>query len=525
MTNCDVLVIGSGHNGLGLAAYCARAGLDVVVVEAAPAAGGLLSTEEATLPGFKHNLHAITLGSYAPFYCHFDLKNFGLSFVKPPVEYVALFPQAHLIIRCGQPVANFKALANFSRRDAQTIEDLYRRFHRAWLREYYSAPFPPGERGQSLPGGEQREYNRICNLSFREALDELYESEEIKLLFCLRCIEVSGDVALASKGAIPDYRGTGDLVFRLAFDEEYQICVGGTNELAQAIVRLIRSFGGRVITGAAVIKILVDGQKATGVKLVDGTTITARSVVSNSSFVGTMLELVGEEKLAGRFVEAVKNLRSSSAGKFDLHLAVTDAPRYRIPEAREALCLFLGYEGLGDIETRYAEIQAGEFPARPAFHCGCTTLHDPTCAPRGAHTLYLWQFVPGKISRAVAGPVAESYTERILAQWRQYTSDLSDRAILGRHAYYLGNWQNRQSHWGAVAYSHGQYYRGRPLAECSDYRTPIDGLYHCGASSHPGGNVRFAPAHNAAMAVLKDLGRTPWWSQDLIPGTPLVSAS
>lgn len=522
--SCDVLVIGSGHNGLGLAAYCARAGLDVIVVESAPKVGGLLSTEAVTLPGFKHSLHAITLGGYAPFYRDFDLTPFGVRFVTPPVEYVMLLPDSHLTMRFREPETNGKAVAQFSRRDAKTIEELYRRFHTTWLREFYSAPLT-GERGQDLADGERREYNRICNLSLREAVDDLFESEEIRLFFLLRALEITGDVGLGARAAAQDYRGTGDFVLRLAFDPEYLVVVGGTNELGQGIARLLRSLGSSVLTGSAVTRILLRDGRAVGAELADGRTVEARAVVSAGNFVNTMLDLVGAENLDQKFVEAIKRLRPSGVGKFDLHLAVSGPPSYRVPDAREALCLFLGYERLADIDTRWQEISSGAFPAAPSFHCGCTTIHDPTCAPPGRHTLYLWQFVPAELSRSVTEATADKYLEQILARWRQYTPDLTDSHILGRCAYYIGNWTNRQAHpYGGLPVAHGQYYRGRPMPECADYRTPIDALYLCGSSSHPGGTVRFAPARNAAAVVLDDLGITPWWSRELVPGTPLVTA-
>ena len=524
--NCDVLVIGSGHNGLGLAAYCARAGLQVVVVESAEKVGGLLSTEAVTLPGFGHSLHAMTLGSYPPFYRDFNLEAFGVRFVKPPVEYVMLLPDSHLTIRCGDPRSNYKAFAGFSRKDARTTEDLYRRFHKTWLREFYSAPCPPGERGQGLPDSERREYNRICGLSLREAADQLFESDEIRLFFCLRAIEITGDVGLGAKDASREYAGTGDFLLRLAFDPEYQVVVGGTNELAQGISRLIKSLGGTVLTGSAVVQILVRDRQAVGVRLADGSTIDARAVVSAGNFAPTMLDLVGEEHLDAPFVAAVKGLKGTRVGKFDVHLAVSDPPGYRVPEAREALCLFLGYQGLADIDNRWREICSGAFPSTPSFHCGCSTVHERGSAPPDRHTLYLWQFVPAELSRSFTKETEGPYLERILARWREYTPDLTDARILGRYAYYLGKWSNRQAHpYGGLALSHGQWDSGRPLPECAGYRTPVRGLYLCGSSSHPGGSVRFAPAYNAAQVIVTDLGIAPWWERELVPGTPLVSAS
>ncbi len=517
--DCDVIVIGGGQNGLGVAAYCAKAGLKVVVLERAEKVGGFLSTEAVTLPGFKHSLHAITLGSYVPFYRHFDLKAFGVEFAKPPVEYAMLLPERHLIIRRSNPQANYAAIADFSERDAQAIEDLYRRFHATWLEEFYSAPVP-GERGRALPDSQRREYNRLCALSLREAVEDSFESDAVRLFFCLRAMEFTGDPALGSTRQ--ESRGTGDILFRLVCDEEYQIVVGGTNELAQGIARMIERWGGQVLTGSPVAKILVDSGRATGVQLADGTTLMAKTVVSNVGFPTTMLQFVGESYLTPDFAQAVKSLRWQITGTFNLHLAVSEPPIYQFPEAWESLCVFLGYKALADLDTKWAEIVQGRFPT-PAFHCGCTTLHDPSCAPPGSHTLYLWQTIPGEMSRLMTEEKASEHAEQVLRRWREQCPNLTNERILGRYIYNLTKWKNAQTNSGGVAYSYGQYYDRRPLAGYSDYRTPITGLYHASASSHPGGGVRFGPAHNAAKIIFDDLGIAPWWSQELRPGMPLVA--
>ena len=182
----DVVVIGGGQNGLGVAAYCAKAGLRVIVLEASEKVGGFMSTEPATLPAFRHSLHAITLGSYIPFYRHFDLRAFGVTFAKPPVEYVMLLPDRHLTIRRSEPTVNYKAIAKFSKKDAQAIEDLHRRFHRAWLGEFFSPPVE-GERGRTLPDGERREYNRLCSLSLREAVEECLGKRRSQAFYVPAC--------------------------------------------------------------------------------------------------------------------------------------------------------------------------------------------------------------------------------------------------------------------------------------------------------------------------------------------------
>jgi phytoene dehydrogenase-like protein len=167
-------------------------------------------------------------------------------------------------------------------------------------------------------------------------------------------------------------------------------------------------------------------------------------------------------------------------------------------------------------------MEQGQFP-KPAFHCGCTTIHDPTCAPSGLHALYLWQTIPGKMSWLMTEEKAGELAELILQRWRQECPNLTGERILGRYIYYLSKWKNTQPNSGGVAYSYGQYYDQRPLPGYSDYRTPIRGLYHASASSHPGGGVRFGPAHNAAKIIFGDLGIKPWWNQELTPAMPLVA--
>ena len=246
-------------------------------------------------------------------------------------------------------------------------------------------------------------------------------------------------------------------------DEEYQICVGGTNELAQGIARMIERWGAKVVVGARVARVLVENGKATGVQLADGSTIRSRIVVSNAGFTGTMLNLVGEEHLAPGFVQEVKNLHPPVGGSFNLHLAVSELPVYRVPEARESLCIFLGFEGFADLQVKWSEIERGVLPAKPSFHCGSTTTHDPSCAPPGAHTLYLWEQISGKVSQGMTEEMAQEYGERVLKRWREYSPNLTEDRILGKYLYRFGKWKNQQVNSGGLSLSRGQYYHRRPL--------------------------------------------------------------
>jgi phytoene dehydrogenase-like protein len=281
------------------------------------------------------------------------------------------------------------------------------------------------------------------------------------------------------------------------------------------------SFGGEILVDAVVKRIIVKDGRAVGVELADGRTFKATKMVVSNVDIGTTVRLAGEENFGSAIVKKVNALKAQAWGRFDLHIASNEPPNYSgvdDPAINRSLNVFVGYEGIDDIDRHTDEARKNEFPRKPSFHAGCQTLYDPSLAPPGKHTLWEWMYVSPQLSMETTESIAE-YTETVLARWREFAPNLGGDALVDAYPYYLRKWRAR---FLVPSISNGQYYDKRPTAELSGYRTPIKGLYLCHSSSHPGGTVRFGPCYNALTVIAKDFGISKWWS-DPVPGIPLAS--
>lgn len=518
MAEFDAVIIGSGHNGLGLACYLGRSGMRVLVCEAAAVVGGFLNTEEV-IPGYRHSLHAITLGSYPPFYRDFDLSKHGLTMLKVDVEFGLLMGKRALVIHNGLLKENFKNFSKFSEKDARTLAVLHNKFHRTWLQEFYSQPKPTEERGIGLESDQRSEWKRICSMSPREVIDEFFESEMVKLFIASRVIEENADGhGLVASNMTLDFRGVGDHVFRVLTDPQYLLAQGGTHSLAEALARQVTALGGEILTDSPVEEALVNDGKAVGVRLVDGKVYSAAKLVVCNTGMGAFLDFVGHA-LDESLVKKIGNIRTPVSGKLDLHIASNEPPRYEgadDPQIDRSLNVFVGYDDLSDLETHANDIKEGRFPQKPSFHGGCLSLYDHTVAPPGKYALWEWQFVSGKVVAGASQDKIDEYRDRILSRWREFAPNLTKSNLLGVH---VAATQKGGHKSGYPSAGWGQSHYGRPTPELSGYRTPIKGLYLCHSSGHPGGQVRFAAALNAFKVIAEDLGLRKWWSEPA-PGQP-----
>ncbi|MBI2183536.1 MAG: NAD(P)/FAD-dependent oxidoreductase [Thaumarchaeota archaeon] len=511
MADFDAIVIGAGHNGLGLACYLAKSGLKVLVCEAQSKVGGFLHTEEVIL-GYRHSMHAITMGTYPPIYRDFDLAQYGTRLIRPEVQFGMILDKKALVVHNGQPKTTFKSVAKFSLRDAKRMEQLHRRFHATWIREYYSPPMPSRERGQGLNSEDRREWQRICSMSPREVIEEFFESEMVKLFLCARSLEEGSEgYSAVSRTKVDVFRGAGDYVFKILTDPEYCIPEGGSRRLAEGLARIVEAHGGTILKNSPVSKIIVKDGRAAGIKLVNGTIHEAKKLVACNVDIKTMLELVGEENLDANSVAKIRSVIPPDSGKFDLHIASNEPPQYTNIDdqaVNRALNVFVGYESLADVDRHAAESAAGKFPEKPSFHGGCQTLYDKTLAPPGKHTLWEWLFTSPRISTTMTPSNVEEYKERVLSRWQQYAPNLKTAMT---ETYHYATRKGGLTG-GTPSIGYGQYYDNRPIPELSGYRTPIQGLYLAHSACHPASTVRYGPAYNAMTIIARDLGIKKWWS-------------
>ncbi|HET7670693.1 MAG TPA: NAD(P)/FAD-dependent oxidoreductase, partial [Burkholderiales bacterium] len=426
----DFIIVGGGHHALACGAYLAKAGASVLVVERSHRTGGACHTEEVTLPGFKHNVCSVvhTHIPLSPVYRDLELERHGVKYIYPAHLRGTIFPGDQCLVMYRDTEQMAAELAKFSARDAKTFRQLvadYGEFiDSTYLPLMYSPPLPPSMQTAQL---EQSDEGRAL-LQWQastpvQLLDELFESEEVKVHFLAR---------MTVLGFPPDAFGQGWIQLFRILKAEAPICVGGSQGLADGLRRALEAAGGKVRTGAEVKRIVVRGNRATGVELADGTRLdAAKAVVTNVEPKKSFLKMVGEEHLPAPFATRVKNYHSRGRSLMVLHLALSEPPRYRAGAHNPHVNLAFSQEMFGgtvrDQVRAYQEIAAGVAPRKEMLQITLPTLFDPSQAPAGKHTTVVWQYAP---YHADWKSLREEYAEHCLALWRSYAPNMTKDKIL-----------------------------------------------------------------------------------------------
>jgi phytoene dehydrogenase-like protein len=535
MTDYDAIILGAGHNGLILQAYLGKAGMKTLAVERRAVAGGGLSTiEDPRHGGFFHNTHAFFLRAITamPWYADLALERHGAQLIEPELNVALITGDGRALewwTDIGKTIDSFAA---FSSRDAATL----RRWHDEFVPivaqmlapEARSPPLPPEERRALLSRTSAgRRLLAVSALSPLEFVEQEFEHPTIKagLLFFNGLREV--DLRL---------RGFGHhIAALLASPAKAQMARGGSAALARALEAAVREVGGEIRLNTEPKRIVVEGGRAIGIETRDGELIRARHLVASSlNPHQTFVNLIDEALLPRELRERAQRFRYNLlAPLFALHLDLSEPPRYRAsadhPELARAFMVILGLdhvEKFGDIVRHH---EAGTIP--PTVMWGaCPTLFDASQAPAGRHTAFMWEKLPYRVHGDAANwdRLREEHARTMLKLWQAHAPNLAD-AILGSFARTpldterdLPNMREGDLLVGAFANDQVGYHR--PFLGAGAYRTHLGGLYLCGASSHPGGNITGLPAYNAAQVILADLGLAADWMPSPIAAQANVKA-
>ena len=527
MREYDFIIIGGGPNGLCVAAYLSRAGQKVLVLERHLEVGGGLATEEVTLGGYVHNTHCVyhMMVDYAPPYEDLDLEKYRCRYVYPDPQVVMPFPDGKSLCLYSDVDRSCESIARFSQKDAEAYRETFHRF-KIYMDEFlapatYVRPIGALEQAPALertPIGKE-----ISEYSFKspqEVVDELYENERVKtLMLYLAC----------HWGLEHDGAGVGYLIpLLLNRAVNSRLCLGGSHRLSNALCRVIQEAGGGHLRGSVRIKrILVTSGRATGVELENGTIYEAKkAVVSSIDPHQTFLDLVGENNLPGEFVEKIKLWQWEKSSLCSLHLALEEPPDFTAaadnPDINKGLMYILGFDTPDDLIRHWQEIDRGALSPTVGCDAVFPTLHDPSQAPAGRHTGSMHEMAPYNLREGAERwwdrRLREEHEAKFLATLRKYAPNLTKDKVLWTYLVTPLDFSQKFLNMVQGSYKQGAYLplqMGflRPNEECSEYTTPVKGLYICGASCHSGGLVTFGPGYNAVNRIAEDLGIEKWWKE------------
>ena len=519
MADYDGIVVGGGHNGLACAAYMAKAGMRIAVVERNAKMGGGCSTEELTLPGFKHNTHsAYHFLAEGPVPTDLALQGYGLSYVYPQVQHAMVFNDETAVTIHRDPQRTAESFKRFSANDAKRYVELYDLFavelRQLMNRFIYSAPMAPPEIATMLTGTRGEEILAYGPLTLHEAVDQNFESDHVRSVFKIFLHAI----------ALENIPGVGSFFPRL-FSRltRLGVPVGGAVSVTLALERLLEDHDCDLIRGHHVEQITSGDGCVTGVRLDDGRVLTASRFVASGIDAPQTIKLAGEDNFDAALVEAIHGYKWANHSLVTLHLAMNHAPRFKAaafdPDVDRSFTYVFGAEDGHEIDAMFDEIHDDRLPARLAGNGACPSLFDPSVAPAGKHTAFWWPWAPYALDGDPANWDArrDEVTASLLEQFGRYATNITPENVLGTALFtpvdierHCINMQQGSHHVGA--YIPEQLGPNRPIPALGQYRAPIDGLYLCSASSHAGGAVSASPGYNAANAIADDLGVEKWWN-------------
>ncbi len=521
----DAIIIGAGHNGLVAAAYLARAGRRVLVLERREVVGGACVTEEI-FPGFKVSTAAYVNSLLRrEIIRDLQLHRHGFELLPRNPSSFTPFPDGRSLMLGPDPALTRREIAKFSQRDAdaypryEAMLDRLARFVEPLLLE--TPPDPWSARPRDLLGlarlalrlrrlgrRDGAQLIEILTGDARSILDRWFESEQLK-------VTLATD-AIIGAAASPSMPGTAYVLFHHVMGEcngvrgVWGYVRGGMGGISTALAAAAREHGAEIRVGMPVARILVRDGTVQGVALADGTEYRARQVASNADAHTTFLRLLDDGELPPEFVHAVRSIDYRSA-TFKINVALSELPDFTACPGREPGPQHRGTihvaPTLEYIERAFDESKYGRPSTAPILECTIPSAVDPTVAPPGMHLMSMFiQYAPAELREGSWEAIKESVADRCLEVLAAYAPNI-ERAVLDRQVLSPLDLERRFGLTGGNIFQGAMTLRQlfflRPVPGYANYRTPIRGLYLCGAATHPGGGVIGACGYNAAREMLR----------------------
>lgn len=520
MTDTNVIVIGAGHNGLACAAYLAKSGRRVTVLEAAPQVGGAAVTREFH-PGFK--VSACAHLSYlldAKIARELELARHGLASARDDLRTVALqLGDEHLVFNGGTLEGGRVSAAD--RTALATHHALMRKFARVLGKQHNRKPprILGGGRsdfiGAALLGldirrlgrDDMREFMRVAGINVYDVVEESFESPALKAALAFDAVLGTNLSPRANNSMLA-------LLHRLSGQASgttggISLPAGGMGAVSDAFAKAATAAGATIRLSSPVRNITLNGDRVSGVVLASGETLSADVVVSNADPKRTLFELLGARHLETGFVHRIRHFRMKGMAA-KLHLALDSLPEFTRLSATLAGERLVIAPDLVYLEHAFDAAKYGENSPRPALEISMPTVHDHTLAPAGKHVLSaVVQYAPYD-EKASTNAARAQLLENTLDVLESYAPGIRGKVIASQlllPADLEREFRLTGGHWHHGELALDQILMLRPVPGAAQYAMPVNGLYLCGAGAHPGGGVMGCAGKNAAQAVIQ-AGRT-----------------
>jgi len=519
----DVIVIGGGHNGLVNAAYLARAGKKVLVLERRHVLGGACVTEEV-FPGFKYSVCSYVVSLLRPeIIRELDLPRHGLEILPLDGTFTPM-QNGDYLWRVNDHAKTRREIARHSKLDAEAYDE----YGKAMIdMAHFVKPVmnmtPPdpaslnpkglldllgmGRRFQKLSADDKYNQVQLMTMSAVDFLDQWFETDVLKATMSASGI-IGTFLGVRSPGTayvlLHHYMGEIDGAFR-----SWGLSRGGTGAISNAIADAAREAGAEIRTEAPIAKIILKNGQAKGVVLENGDEIYADIVSSSVDPRLTFMKMVGEEHLPTDFVDDIKRYKfRGSSGK--VNLALDALPDFKCmpgpgPHLRGAVSFSPSVEYM---ERAYDDAKYGRYSRRPYIDMVIPSLTDPSIAPPGKHVMSCFvQYAPYNLKEGSWDDKREGFGDTVIDTIAEHAPNIRD-IILHRQVLTPLDLERE------FGLSEGNIFQGeltleqlfflRPAPGWAQYRSPIRNLYMCGSATHPGGGIMGASGRNAAMEILKD---------------------
>jgi phytoene dehydrogenase-like protein len=528
MTKYDSIIVGGGHNGLVAAAYLARGGRKVLVLERRELLGGCAVTEEIW-PGYRVSTAAyLTSLLQERIVQELELVRFGYQVDAKDPAFFSAFPDGRHFFMWQDRTKTLAEIAKFSRHDAEVYpayEDQLERLSQVveGLLLTTPPPFPPramdfmaylklAGKMRGLGPRDIVALVKIFTQSAAEFLDEWFQSEEVK-------VTLATDGVIGANGG-PRSPGTAYILLHHCMGGVaghrglWGFVRGGMGAVSEAIAASARAKGVEIRVNAPVARVLVRNGRARGVVLESGEEIAAGTVASNLDPKLTFLRLLDAKDLDPEFVRAIQNFRIEGTS-CKINLALSGLPEftaYPTPhpgapgphhKATMHICPSIEY-----VERAWDDAKYGRASERPLLELTIPTMYDASLAPPGKHIMGIFlQYAPYTLREGTWDELREPFGDRVISLIEEYAPNIR-RIIEHRQVLSPLDLERRFGITGGNIF-HGemsldQMFMMRPVAGWARYRTPVAGLYLCGSGAHPGGGVMGAPGYNCAREMLKD---------------------